>query len=207
MRSDLKRLERDLRTENESTIVVPVAEESRTTSGSSVARDLGTGSAARVARRDSGPKLDLPSEESGHGRNWRWLGLALLLVVVAAVALGAWYWRGRAGQKLTGKDTIVVADFNNSTGEPVFDSALKQALTVDLEQSPFLNVLSDQKVNEQLRFMGHSSDSRLSEDLARQVVPARRQQGIAAGIDFAARESLRDWVEGSELPHRRFARE
>ncbi len=69
-----------------------------------------------------------------------------MALVAAAVhwsmvaAAGAWYWHSRQSQGLTEKDTIVVADFNNTTGEPVFDAALKQALTVDLEQSPFLNV-------------------------------------------------------------------
>ena len=82
---------------------------------------------------------------------------------------------------LTEKDTIVLADFNNTTGEPVFDGALKQALTVDLEQSPFLNVLSDQKVNDQLRFMGHSPDTRLTEDLARQVCQRTGSKAMLLG--------------------------
>ena len=74
-----------------------------------------------------------------------------------------------------------MADFNNTTGEPVFDAALKQALTVDLEQSPFLNVLSDQKVDDQLRFMGHSPDTRLTEDIARQVCQRTGSKAMLLG--------------------------
>ena len=72
-----------------------------------------------------------------------WIALLALLLMVAG---GIAYWRYQQRPKLTDKDTIVLADFNNTTGESVFDAALPQALTVGLEQSPFLNVLSDQKV-------------------------------------------------------------
>jgi serine/threonine protein kinase len=68
------------------------------------------------------------------------------LVIVAALVATLLYWRSRQAPKLTEKDTIVVGDFANSTGDAVFDDALKQALSVSLRQSPFLNVLSDDKV-------------------------------------------------------------
>ncbi len=98
----------------------------------------------------------------------RWLiaGVALSLVAIAAIA---YYWRVRRASTLTEKDTIVLADFDNSTGSPVFDAALKQALTADLEQSPFLNVLPARRVREQLRFMGQAPDTPMKEDVARQV--------------------------------------
>ena len=75
------------------------------------------------------------------------------ILLLAAVVAGLLIWRSHRPPPLSERDTIVVADFENTTGEPVFDNALKQALTFDLEQSPFLNVLSDQKVNEQLSFI------------------------------------------------------
>ena len=93
-----------------------------------------------------------------------WLGLGLI-----AVGGIAYYWRVRRASPLTEKDTIVLADFDNSTGSPVFDVALKQALTADLEQSPFLNVLPAGRVRQQLRFMGQAPDAPLREDAARQV--------------------------------------
>ncbi len=65
----------------------------------------------------------------------------------AVAVAAAFYWRAHRAPKLAERDTIVVADFDNKTGDPVFDDTLKQALTIQLEQSPFLNVLSDDKVS------------------------------------------------------------
>ena len=76
------------------------------------------------------------------------------VVVVAALVAGGLYFRSRPAAPLTEKDTIVLADFDNTTGDPVFDGALRQALAVQLGQSPFLNILSDRKVEETLRLMG-----------------------------------------------------
>jgi hypothetical protein len=63
------------------------------------------------------------------------------------------YWRSRGAQKLTEKDSILLADFVNTTGDPVFDGTLKQALAVQLEQSPYLNIVPDQTVRKALQFM------------------------------------------------------
>ena len=69
------------------------------------------------------------------------------MVLIAAAIAGAFYFRSRqTTHRLTEKDTIVLADFANSTGDAVFDDTLKTALSVSLNQSPFLNVLSDNKV-------------------------------------------------------------
>src|SRR5208282_2521362 len=70
---------------------------------------------------------------------------------------------------LTAKDTVVLADFDNKTGDSVFDDALKQALAVNLEQSPFLNILSDRKVEETLHLMGRASNERVTRDIAREL--------------------------------------
>jgi eukaryotic-like serine/threonine-protein kinase len=95
------------------------------------------------------------------------LGAALALLILATSAF-YWFQRWRAPH-LGQRDTLVLTDFNNATGDPVFDDALKQALRVQLEQSPFLNVLSDQKVAQQLRYMGRPRDSRLTPELAKDV--------------------------------------
>ena len=85
---------------------------------------------------------------------WRtrvvWIGAA---VVLLALIGGGLYWRAHKASVLTEKDTIVLADFDNKTGDPVFDDTLKQALAIQLEQSPFLNVLSDAKVGRTLKLM------------------------------------------------------
>ncbi len=93
--------------------------------------------------------------------------LAALLVLLGALVWRYAPFRYPAG--LTEKDSIVLADFTNTTGDPVFDNTLKQALAVKLEESPFLNVLSEQQVRETLRFMSRSPDERLSSAVAREV--------------------------------------
>ena len=95
--------------------------------------------------------------------------LAFATFLMVFVAAGVWYWHVRMPRKLTEKDAIVLADFSNNTGEAVFDDALKQALAVDLEQSTFLNILSDDRIAEQLRYMGRQPDDRLTPDVAREV--------------------------------------
>jgi eukaryotic-like serine/threonine-protein kinase len=95
-------------------------------------------------------------------------GVLVAAAVVAIVTVGL-LWRARQGRHLTDKDTVVLADFTNTTGDPVFDDALKQGLRVQLEQSPFLYILSDQKVNEELQLMGRPKDERLTQNLARDL--------------------------------------
>src|SRR5499427_2545841 len=90
---------------------------------------------------------------------------ALLVALVA----GALYLRSHRTPKLTDKDTIVLADFTNTTGEPVFDQTLTQGLAVQLEQSPFLQIVSDQRVRHTLQLMGRSGGEHLTPALAREV--------------------------------------
>src|SRR5580704_14440403 len=80
---------------------------------------------------------------------WKWLAPAAVACIAVVVAVP--YWRTHRSPKLTERDTIVVADFDNKTGDPVFDDTLKQALTIQLEQSPFLNVLSNDKTAQTLK--------------------------------------------------------
>jgi eukaryotic-like serine/threonine-protein kinase len=100
-------------------------------------------------------------------RKLRWAGLAAF--TIAAILGGAWYWRLRRAPKLTEKDTIVVADFENRTGDPAFDDTLKEALAVDLDQSPYLNVVSDRKISEGLKLMGREPGQRLIGEVARDL--------------------------------------
>src|SRR5258708_7371362 len=97
----------------------------------------------------------------------RWLAPAALLLVAAA---GAWIFRNyRNSATLSVDDTIVVADANNQTSEPVFDDALNTALRVGLEQTPYLNVLARDKVSGTLRLLKLPEDAKLSPEIARQV--------------------------------------
>ena len=103
--------------------------------------------------------------------------VALFLTIVAAVGV----WRSGQAQRLNEKDTIVLADFTNTTGDPVFDDTLKQGLRIQLEQSPFLNIVSDQKLSEELRMMRHNEDERLTLPVARDVCQRAGSKVVVAG--------------------------
>jgi len=100
-------------------------------------------------------------------RPWRWIAAsAILLAVMASVA---WRLFIHHTPVLTAKDTVVLADFANSTGDPVFDGTLRQGLAVQLEQSPFLSLISDSRIQQTLRLMDMSPDTRLTPNLAREI--------------------------------------
>jgi DNA-binding winged helix-turn-helix (wHTH) protein/tetratricopeptide (TPR) repeat protein len=104
-------------------------------------------------------------------------------ILLASVAIfgGNWYWRSHRAPKLTQRDTIVVADFDNKTGDPVFDDTLKQALTIQMEQSPFLHVLSNEKTGETLKLMNRHAGDRLSPEVAHEVCIRSNSQALLAG--------------------------
>jgi len=108
------------------------------------------------------------------GHHVRWLVLTALL---AGIVLGGFgYWaKQRIARHLTDKDTIILADFDNTTGDPVFDDTLKQALAVQLQQSPFLSLISDQQVRETMRFMERSPNEHVVGAVAQEV--CERQGG------------------------------
>ena len=108
-------------------------------------------------------------------RPWAWVTVAAVLLL--AVAAGAFKLFFHRSPVLTEKDTVVLADFVNSTGDPVFDGTLRQGLAVDLEQSPFLSLISDQRVEQTLRLMDQSPDARITPPIARDL--CRRTQSAA----------------------------
>lgn len=111
-------------------------------------------------------------------RSLRWLVLGSLLCVL--VATGAYLYTHRA-PKLTETDTIVLADFDNKTGDPVFDDALRQGLSAQLEQSPFLNLLSDSRISQTLSLMTQPKDTRLSPELASEVCQRTASAAVLNG--------------------------
>src|SRR5438309_840034 len=90
-------------------------------------------------------------------------------VLAAAVSAGGLYWRSHRFPKLTEKDTIVLGDFTNTTGDPVFDGTLREGLSVELEQSPFLSLVSEEGIQQTLRMMGQPTNVRLKPQIAREV--------------------------------------
>src|SRR5499427_9260343 len=109
-----------------------------------------------------------------------WMIVPGTLVIVAVAATGVFFYSHRA-KALTEKDTIVLADFDNKTGDAVFDETLKQALAVDLGQSPFLNIVSDRKVMATLRLMGRQPDQPVTGEVAREVCQRVGGKAILAG--------------------------
>ncbi len=110
-------------------------------------------------------------------------GAMITLGVLGLVLIGAvfWYLKSTPAAPLTDKDTIVLADIANTTADPVFDGTLKQALAVQLEQSPFLNIFSDQRVRETLRFMNRPSDERVTKEIAREICERQGLKAFLAG--------------------------
>jgi tetratricopeptide (TPR) repeat protein len=106
-----------------------------------------------------------------------WKILVPVIAVLVLLIAGGLYLRSRQSAKLTEKDSVLLADFVNTTGDPVFDGTLKQALAVQLEQSPYLNIVPQSRIREALRFMGKPPDERLTNDVAREVC---QRQGIKA---------------------------
>jgi eukaryotic-like serine/threonine-protein kinase len=108
--------------------------------------------------------------------------IAVPVLLIALLVAGGVYYRSQQQRKrLTDKDTIVLADFANSTGDAVFDDALKTALTVSLQQSPFLNVLSDSKVAKTLKLMTRPADAKLTPEVAQELCLRAGSKAYIAG--------------------------
>ena len=133
---------------------------------------------------ESGKIAASSSRGDGHPR---FSGLAKLGSYIAAILLAAalvasgLYYRSRQNRRLTEKDTIVLADFANSTGDPIFDDTLKTALTVSLRQSPFLNVLSDSQVAKTLKLMTLPGSTKLTPEIARDLCLRAQSKAYIGG--------------------------
>jgi eukaryotic-like serine/threonine-protein kinase len=126
-------------------------------------------------------QLSAPISRSRFARMASPLAIAATFAVSVASIGGAWYWHSHQAPKLTEKDTIVVADFDNRTGDPVFDDTLKQALAVDLDQSPYLNVVPDQKISEGLKLMGRDPGQRVTGGVARELCQRVSSNAVLQG--------------------------
>ncbi len=99
---------------------------------------------------------------------WKLIVPAIAAATVLLIA-GAVYFRSHQSAKLTEKDSVLLADFVNTTGDAVFDGTLKQALAVQLEQSPYLNIFPESRIQEALKFMGRPAGERVTKDVAREI--------------------------------------
>jgi DNA-binding winged helix-turn-helix (wHTH) protein/tetratricopeptide (TPR) repeat protein len=154
-----------------------------------VEREVGSHVTPQPPLSQSSPVPGVPSSSTGvkvaevtgtSGRLWKLLIPAAAILVAA---IGGWlYFRShQTATALTEKDTIVLADFDNKTGDGVFDDTLKQGLSVQLEQSPFLELVSDNKVNQTLKMMGRPAGDRLTPEVAREVCQRTGSKAMLTG--------------------------
>ena len=168
MRSDLQRLKRD--TESGHSAVVSGIEEP-------------TSPAPAISPAMALPESKAPAASAAPARTRR-VKLAVMIgaaLVVIVAAVGSWLYFARRAQALTEKDTIVLSDFTNTTGDAIFDDTLKTALNVSLRQSPFLNVLSDSEVAKTLQQMTRPADTKLTPVVARELCQRAGSKAYLAG--------------------------
>jgi tRNA A-37 threonylcarbamoyl transferase component Bud32/tetratricopeptide (TPR) repeat protein len=132
-------------------------------------RDTDSGKVSETAK---------PRRANAIGLRWK-LILPVAAVVTMAMSVGYFYFRRTT--KLADKDTIVLADFTNSTGDPVFDGTLRQGLAVQLEQSPFLSLISEERIQQALRLMGQRTDVRLTPEVAREICQRTASAAVLDG--------------------------
>jgi len=184
IRADLQRLRRDTETGRAavaSSGSVQAAQESgvRPSGAQPVAVAHGVSSGSGVAA--AAPAVPA-AQSSGVAAKKSWKGVAIGGAAVVALLIGGgFFFRSRQANALTERDTVVLADFANTTGDPVFDGTLKQALAVDLEQSPFLRVVPTARVQQTLQFMGRQPNEKLTTDLARDLCQRVGSKAMLSG--------------------------
>ena len=176
MRADLKRLKRE--TESGRRAVSTEAEGEHMGKGRRSPAEPEAISCRETPSPQPAEVRHVPS--SAPPTSWRTI-LVPVGVLILVLAGGALYWRSRKAAQLTEKDTVVLADFTNTTGEAVFDDTLKQALSVELAQSPFLNVLPEPRMQETLRLMSRPANERVTQSVAREVCQRTQSRAVLAG--------------------------
>jgi serine/threonine protein kinase/tetratricopeptide (TPR) repeat protein len=127
------------------------------------------------------PAGESPAKTITKSTRFRWSVLTGTIMLLIGLAVGGWLFFSRNAHALTDKDTIVLADFNNTTGDPVFDGTLRQGLEVQLEQSPFLSIVSDQQVQQSLQMMGQKPDVKLTHEIGRELCQRLGGAGVLSG--------------------------
>jgi serine/threonine protein kinase len=198
VRAELLRLKRDTDS-GRSAVVTAAAEPTESAPGSQPPNKSSGRKQAIADSTPRSPQVEQPQTPSG-----LWKILTSIIVVVLAIVAGGFYWRAHRAVKLTDKDTIVLADFTNTTGDPVFDESLKRALAVSLQQSPFLSLLSDEQVQQTLRLMNRPANTTLSRDVAGEFVSAAALrpclQARSLPWEASIRLRWRPWIAHLE-PH------
>jgi tetratricopeptide (TPR) repeat protein/predicted Ser/Thr protein kinase len=192
MRAELQRLKRDTDSGKRIVAEQPAGVEARGSSqvsvgavvaGSSTIAALRAGATSTGAHGTAAAHESAAQPASAQAQTssrTRLIVVAAVIVIVGLAGAGL-YWRSSSGQKLTEKDSILLADFVNTTGDPVFDGTLKQALAVQLEQSPYLNIVPEQTIRRALQFMGRSTDERVTGGVAREICQRENIRAMLSG--------------------------
>jgi serine/threonine protein kinase/predicted Zn-dependent protease len=137
----------------------------------------------RLKRDSDSGRTAIPTTEAElkpARKSIRWGAVVAAIFIVVALAVGSWLFFSPKTHALADKDTIVLADFTNTTGDTVFDGTLRQGLSVQLEQSPFLSIISDQQIQQTLKMMDQKPDVKLTPEIARELC---QRTGSAAVLD------------------------
>ncbi len=177
IKSELRRLKRDLESGRSSAVssssepiysggptpVEAASASAHRTSGS--ARAVASASSGAVS---SGAVATVPAAPQPRPA-WRKFMIPAAVVFLLALVAGGFYWRKHQTVQLTDKDQLILADFTNQTGDAVFDSTLKEALAIQLEQSPLLQLVSDAELHNNLQYLGQSGAQKITPELAQQL--------------------------------------
>jgi serine/threonine protein kinase/Flp pilus assembly protein TadD len=173
IRTDLKRLKRETESGRASAASVVEDEEE----SAAVAPLESRQSSSKVRAVSSAPAVATAQAASRRRKVLIPAALGMIAVLVA----GGLFFNSHKTQALTEKDTIVLSDFTNTTGDPVFDSTLKKALSVSLGQSPYLNVVPDSKVQQTLKLMGKPPETRITSDIGREICQRAHIKAMLTG--------------------------
>jgi eukaryotic-like serine/threonine-protein kinase len=184
MRAELQRLKRDTDTGRmaaASSGMMPAAPESSGSQAAATQPGPSSSASRVVAAAPSASRATAAEVPATGGKKPLKILVPAGVVIVAVLIAAALYFRSHSATPLTGKDTVVLADFANTTGDPVFDGTLKQALGVDLEQSPYLQVIPQSRVQQTLGFMGRQPNERLTNDVARELCQRVGSKAMLSG--------------------------
>jgi serine/threonine protein kinase/tetratricopeptide (TPR) repeat protein len=151
-----------------------------------LAAAAGDSTASRIA---SAPVIQEKPKHFGTSRAWGYLSMVLIAVILAGGGFALWRHqhpaalsgKGNADGKLQERDSIILADFDNKTGDPVFDGTLKEALAIQLEQSPFVNIVSDQQLHQGLQYLDLPADDKVTSAIAREIGQREGYKAVLSG--------------------------
>ena len=178
IKSELRRLKRDLESGRSSSVSSssepiysgsPASGSATQVEAASTSAHRTSGSARTVASPPSGSVASVSAAPQPQPSSWRKFMIPAAVVLLLALLAGGFYWRKYQTVQLTDKDQLILADFTNQTGDAVFDSTLKEALAIQLEQSPLLQLVSDAELHNNLQYLGQTREQRITPELAQQL--------------------------------------